>query len=91
MKISISFFSQTVDWKTQDQKNAKDFEYIEPTQKIIGNRKQRQSDLLDPIVVAGKIYEVGNDDFDQPRYLVGDDAESYFAKRKEIGQKNIWK
>lgn len=60
-------------------------EYIEPTQKTIESRKQRQPDLPDPIAVAEKIFEAANDDSDRLRYLVGDDAESYFAKRKEIG------
>ncbi|MFK8006719.1 MAG: SDR family oxidoreductase [Saprospiraceae bacterium] len=60
-------------------------EYIEPTQKTIESRIQRQSNLPDPIAVAKKIFEAANDDSDRLRYLVGDDAESYFAKRKEIG------
>lgn len=60
-------------------------EYMKSTEKTIESRKQRQSDLPDPIAVAEKVFEAANDDSDRLRYLVGDDAESYFAKRKEIG------
>ena len=58
---------------------------IESTQKTIESRTKRQPDLPDPIAVAEKVFEAANDDSDRLRYLVGDDAESYFAKRKEIG------
>ncbi len=60
-------------------------EYHDITQKTIESRNQRQPDLPDPIAVAEKIFEAANDESDRLRYLVGDDAESYFAKRKEIG------
>ena len=60
-------------------------EYHEATQKTIETRKQRHPDMPDPIAVAEKIFEAANDESDRLRYLVGDDAESYFAKRKEVG------
>ena len=60
-------------------------EYHEVTQKTIETRRQRQPEMPDPIAVAEKIFEAANDESDRLRYLVGDDAESYFAKRKEVG------
>lgn len=60
-------------------------EYHEATQKTIKTRKQRQPNMPDPIAVAEKVFEAVNDDSDRLRYLVGDDAESYFAERKEKG------
>ena len=66
-------------------------EYHEATQKTIKTRKQRHPDMPDPIAVAEKIFEAANDESDRLRYLVGDDAESYFAKRKEIGAEEYMK
>ncbi len=60
-------------------------EYHEATQKTIETRKERQPDMPDPIAVAEKIFEAANDESERLRYLVGDDAESYFAKRREVG------
>jgi len=60
-------------------------EYHEMTRKSIESRNKRQPDLPAPIAVAEKIFEAANDDSERLRYLVGDDAESYFAKRKKIG------
>ena len=60
-------------------------EYHKATQKTIETRAQRQPEMPDPIAVAEKIFQAANDDSDRFRYLVGDDAESYFSKRKEIG------
>ena len=59
--------------------------YDEMINKIRGKRESIQSQLADPIAVAKKIYEAANDPSERLRYLVGEDAEAYAARRLEIG------
>lgn len=60
-------------------------EYHERTKHTIEVRKQRQPNMPDPIAVAEKVFEAANDESNRLRYLVGEDAEAYFANRKKIG------